>query len=901
MPRPAPPETPPAAPVRRSPSDRRLVPVGIVLIAGMLAATLWLIISQRAADLARNEAEITNLAQVLAEQTSRTLQPVDLTLRELQARITAPLGGPSDLSVDPGSKATFDLMVERLKGLPQVDAFVITDATGQVVNISRGYPPRMLDLSARDPFLYFRAQDDHTLYVSEPVHAYLDGRWTVYLTRRLNGTHGEFAGILEAAVTLSFLEDFYRAVTPANVGVTVLRRDGLVLAHHPRIDTRIGGRLPAHLPWYQLAGGQGGSYRTTGDDGEAPCLVAVRPLREFPLVINVSMAQAVALSDWQWQALWLVAAAVLAASCVVLLLRAFGRQFNQLATQHAQLETSHLQLDVVLDNMSQGLTMYDAEARLMVCNRRFAELYKLTQDQIRPGTPFAAIIEARTAQGTFLAAPPEDYASQTKIRAEAATPFERINELSDGRVIFLHSKPLPTGGWVSTHEDITERRRADDAVAFLAHHDALTELPNRVLFQSRLGEAIALAHGGAPFALLCLDLDRFKVINDTLGHAVGDGLLRIFAQRLSRTVRRGDTVARLGGDEFAIIQLGVTSPDDAARLAERVMAAMGDPLDIDGHRVVAGTSIGIAIAPRDGATSETLLRNADTALYLAKAEGRGTHRRFEPSMEAQVQARLALELHLRNALAAGEFNLHYQPVLDLHSGKVTAFEALVRWNHPQRGMVSPADFIPVAEETGLIIPLGDWVLAKACQDAASWPPDITIAVNLSPMQFKRGALFDSVRQALDNAHLDPARLELEITESVLLQNSDTTLALLHQFRALGIRIALDDFGTGYSSLGYLRRFPFDKIKIDRYFVRDICASTGSAVIVGAIVGIARALGMTTVAEGVETADQLAKVRDQGCAMVQGYLFSRPRPVQDVPDLIRTLSVTERNAVIEVVS
>jgi diguanylate cyclase (GGDEF)-like protein len=454
------------------------------------------------------------------------------------------------------------------------------------------------------------------------------------------------------------------------------------------------------------------------------------------------------------------------------------------------------------------------------------------------------------------------------------------------------------GGWVSTHEDITERRRAEAALAFMARHDALTELPNRTLFQERLIEAIAVARRGPQCALLCLDLDHFKAINDTLGHPVGDNLLRAVADRLSAAVRNIDTVARLGGDEFAIIQTDLGSPDHAAMLANRIITALREPFDIDGHRVVTGTSIGIAIATRDGTSSDTLLMNADIALYLAKAEGRGTFRFFEPEMDRQVQARRKVEMDLRNALQADEFDLHYQPVLDLQSGRVAGFEALIRWNHPARGMVSPGDFIPIAEETGLIIPIGEWVLRRACLDAAAWPRDVEIAVNLSPAQFKGGQLLNSVRQALAISRLDPNRLELEITESVLLQNSEDTLTLLHQLRGLGIRIALDDFGTGYSSLGYLRSFPFDKIKIDRTFVRDIDDNAGSAVIVGAVVGIARALGMTTVAEGVETANQLAVVGRQGCALVQGYLFSRPRPVGDVPALIRSLHIADQGQIVE---
>jgi diguanylate cyclase (GGDEF)-like protein len=414
------------------------------------------------------------------------------------------------------------------------------------------------------------------------------------------------------------------------------------------------------------------------------------------------------------------------------------------------------------------------------------------------------------------------------------------------------------------------------------------------LFQERLEEAIARARLGTHCALLCLDLDRFKVINDTLGHPVGDSLLRAVAGRLSAVVRDVDTVARLGGDEFAIIQVGLNSSEEAELLAGRIIDVLCQPFDIDGRKVVAGTSIGIALAPRDGISSGILLKNADIALYLAKSEGRGTYRYFEPEMDALVQARREVELDLRNALPAKEFDLHYQPVLDLQSGRVTGLEALIRWNHPVRGLISPGDFIPTAEEFGLIVPIGEWVLQQACQEASTWPRNVDVAVNLSPAQFKGGHLLDGVRKALTASRLDPRRLVLEITESVLLQNSDETLTTLHQLRALGIRIALDDFGTGYSSLSYLRSFPFDKIKIDRSFIRDIDANIDSAVIVSAIVGIARGLGMITVAEGVETTAQLEKVRNLGCAKVQGYLFSRPRPAGEVPALILELRVPQQN-------
>jgi diguanylate cyclase (GGDEF)-like protein len=870
-------------------TDRRLTIVGFILIAVISGITGWLILAQRTADVARGRQATADLAQVLAEQSSRILQPVDLTLREILGRLTA--AGTERVN-GWGSKATFDLLTERLKGLSQVDAFMIIGPNGRLLNFSRAYPPAQVDASERDYFLYLSTHDDHALVVSAPAKSYLAGKWTVFFTRRINGEHGEFAGIIVAAMTLSFLEDFYRAVTPEKMAVTVLRRDGVILLRHPHTEEQIGSRMPSDRPWYGLLEGQGGSYRSPDFINHAARLVSVRPVREFPLIINVSMAEAEALAGWLKQSLWLIAGAMSAAASLIFLLRMFGIQYDRLAAQNAQLETSRLQFNAVLGNMSQGVTLFDHDQRMVVCNRGFMDMYRLSEEQTRPGTPFADVIRHRIARGTFLAIPPEDYMSRAKYLVDTSKSFELFNELSDGRTIFLHSRPLGGGGWVSTHEDITERRRAEATLAFMARHDALTTLPNRTLFQERLTEAMALAQHGTLCALLCLDLDRFKVINDTLGHPVGDSLLRTVAARLTAAVREVDTVARLGGDEFAIIQVGLNSPVDAELLAERIIATMRQPYEIDGHRVVSGTSIGISIAPRDGTASETLLKNADIALYLAKTERRGIYRLFEPEMDIDLQIRRGLELDLREALPAEAFDLHYQPILDLQSGTVIGFEALIRWNHPIRGLINPAEFIPLAEETGLIIPIGEWVLRKACVDAAAWPRDIEIAVNLSPAQFKSGQLFDAVQRALAISGLDPHRLELEITETVLLQNSENTLALLHQLRALGIRIALDDFGTGYSSLGYLRSFPFDKIKIDRTFIRDVDTNVDSAVIVGGIVGIARGLGMTTVAEGVETAGQLAKVRDQGCALVQGYLFSRPRPIGEVPALIRRLHVRD---------
>ena len=420
----------------------------------------------------------------------------------------------------------------------------------------------------------------------------------------------------------------------------------------------------------------------------------------------------------------------------------------------------------------------------------------------------------------------------------------------------------------------------------LALHDPLTRLPNRACHTERLDQALeAVQRGDGMLAMHCLDLDRFKLVNDTLGHAVGDALLRAVGDRLHQSVRKHDTVARLGGDEFAIIQTGIDDVGEAAALAQRVVAALSLPYQLDGHQVMVGVSIGIAFAPQDASEGGHLMKMADLALYRAKADGRGVFRLFQSDMDLNLQTRRKLEIDLRQAVAMDELELHYQPLVDLASGKVNAVEALVRWRHPERGLVSPDSFVPLAEETGLIKQIGNWVLHRACADAAQWPDAIQVAVNISASQFKGPGLVTAVAEALERAKLPASRLELEITETALLSDSEATISVLRELRAMGVRIAMDDFGTGYSSLGYIRSFPFDKIKIDRSFITDIEASSDCKAIVRAVTGLSHNLGMVTTAEGVETIGQLAHLRAEGCQQVQGYLFSRPVPARDIPALL----------------
>jgi diguanylate cyclase (GGDEF)-like protein len=559
---------------------------------------------------------------------------------------------------------------------------------------------------------------------------------------------------------------------------------------------------------------------------------------------------------------------------------------TMLKDQEAKLKAANLLLDAALDNMCQGLCLYDSEHRLEVVNRRFCEIFHLSPERIKPGVTFQQVIELSVAAGNHPERTAADVLAEELPLINQRIANTRFHEIGRNRIIAIARQPTADGGWVATYEDVTERRRAEERIVFMARHDALTGLPNRLLFAERIDQAISqIGRSSIGFAVLSLDLDQFKQVNDTLGHPVGDELLRSVAERLISCVREIDTVSRLGGDEFAILQCGLEKPEQAAGLARRIVEVLSAPYEIEGHRVTISVSIGISVAPGDGTSYDKLLKNSDVALYLAKADGRATWRFFEPEMDVRLQVRRALELDLRDALANEEFEIFYQPIYDLSKNRICGFEALLRWRHPSRGLVSPADFIPLAEEIGLIVPLGDWVLRNACSEANSWPSHVKLAVNVSAVQFKNERLVKTVTDAIRKAEFSARRLELEITESVLLANNVTTLSKLHELRNFGIGISMDDFGTGYSSLSYLRSFPFDKIKIDQSFVRMMSAKEGSRAIVRAMAGLGSSLGIRTTAEGVETEEQLAWLRGAGCDEAQGFLFSPAVPAHDIPHLL----------------
>jgi diguanylate cyclase (GGDEF)-like protein/PAS domain S-box-containing protein len=793
--------------------------------------------------------------------------------------------------------------------------------------------------------------------------------------------------------------------------ISLSHRDGTLLARYPHVEQMIGRNFKTTPVHQVLSKADHGTTRLISPvDGEDR-LAAVRALGEFPLSILATTTVVSALADWREQTKFLVVAAALFALAIAAILSLIVRQLTrQHRSSQERLEAEKHRLDTALNNMTQGLVLYDASARIVIRNQRYLDMYNLSAEIVKPGFGFCDLIRLRQETGSFDG--DVDEFCSTIMRNVAQGKVTHTPMESAGRSYLIVNKPLAQGGWVATIEDVTERRtleherdrnyaflhqiidhipsqitvkdardrryllanrvaedqfglsrdaivgktafdlfpktaaemivadddkilqsanglfqdvhlwetqglgqryltskrigirdqagetryivnvvddvtdrrRADERIAHLAHYDALTDLPNRVLFRDQIEREMQRTSGGEQFALLYIDIDEFKGINDSLGHHVGDELLKAVAGRIKSCIRETDLIARLGGDEFAVIQTAVENIDDVKEFVTRLHEAIRQPYRLLGHQLSTDASIGIALAPQDGTDLDQLIKNADLAMYGAKANGRRTYRFFEPEMDASAKARLTMEQDLRQALVDGGFEIHYQPVVDLGRDEVTGCEALLRWRHPERGMISPAEFIPVAEDTGLINELGEWVLRTACFEAAAWPDHVRLAVNVSPVQLKCQTMALKIAGALAASGLSPSRLELEITEAVLIRDDETALAILHELRAIGVRIALDDFGTGYSSLSYLKRFPFDKIKIDRCFISDIAEVDGSSAIVQAVVNIAASRNMTTTAEGVETLEQKEILRALGCTEMQGYLFSAAKPGPEVRQL-----------------
>jgi len=557
-----------------------------------------------------------------------------------------------------------------------------------------------------------------------------------------------------------------------------------------------------------------------------------------------------------------------------------------------ELELQNIRFDAAINNMLHGLSMFDAQNRLIVCNRQYAELYGLPPELTRPGTSFWDMLDDGAKTGMVSIGDSEARRKVLEAVIGAARPFRDNLKMVNGRVIAVLHQPMLGGGWISTHEDITEQHKHEEMIRHLARHDALTDLPNRVLFGEEMAKLEVRIKRRESIAVLCVDLDNFKTINDTFGHAVGDAVLIAAAKRLRECSRESDVLARLGGDEFALVAGPLDDPKHVALIASRIVTALAEPMRIDGKQIELGASVGIAVAPLDGTDAETLLRNADLALYRAKNDGRGTYHFFEREMDDALKIRRALELSLRDALERNEFRLVYQPILNIKTNRIAGLEALLRWDHPERGPIPPGEFLHIAEETGLIAAIGEWVLAEACEAAAGWPEHVRVSVNLSAAQFKGQRIVESVETALAATKLDPDRLELEITESQLMTDPGTMLRAMQRIRSLGVHLAMDDFGTGYGSLSFLRTFPFEKLKIDRTVIGEVATPADPTTTVNLMVALGRSLGMAVTAEGIETETQLEAVRLGGCDEAQGFLFSPPLPASAIGAVLGTVRSNE---------
>jgi diguanylate cyclase (GGDEF)-like protein len=858
---------------RRMNAIHWLVLGGAALILMIAIGTAVLAMQYRERTIQTAERELSNTALLLARHFDQQLTDLQHVQHDL---ISSVRSGGIDSAVDFERQmsllSTHEMLRSRLAHLPYVGPLNIFNAKGWLINSSEVWPVKEVNIHDRRTYREFTSGRPTPDVIVEPMVSRVTGKWTTMFLRKIVDRKGTIIGFASRGVEPSHFERFVGSLAlEKDTTISMIHSDGTIIARYPQ-DPRIIGKNVSNFEPFQRALATGGntSGSFVSEVTEDARLGAIRSLDHFPILIVAATKTETALAGWREQTRLQFIAAALAVLVVVatifLIVRQMQRQHR--AAQKALSEKSR-HLDTAINNMTQGLLLFDAQGRLVICNERYIEMFSLSPDVVKPGCTLRALVEHRKETGTFVG-DVESYC-QKFLNPKGDEAQDTVIHVPDGRIIHLIYKRSSDGGWATTLEDITERRRVEARIEHLAHYDALTNLPNRTLFQ-RHTEGLLMQTAGTHFAILYIDIDEFKRINDSLGHLVGDEFLRGVATRLLESIGPEDFVARLGGDEFAVVQHDVNSIQDVEALVERIYAALRTPFDCRGHTLGADASMGIAMAPEHGDELHALLKSADLAMYAAKAAGRRTHRFFEPSMEVHANQRRALELDLRAAIAEGGFELHYQPLVDLKTNAVTGCEALLRWRHPRRGMVSPAEFVPIAEETGLIEEIGDWVLRTACAEAANWPDHVRLAVNVSPVQFRSQALALKVATALADSGLDPCRLELEITEALLIADDDAALVTLNQLRQLGVRIALDDFGTGYSSLSYLQRFPFDKIKIDRTFVKDL--SRGSSII-KAVVSIAADRNMITTAEGVETEEQRMTVQALGCTQMQGYLFSPP--------------------------
>ncbi|WP_346294820.1 EAL domain-containing protein [Rhodopseudomonas sp. P1] len=828
-----------------------IVGVGALLVLAIAVGTGWTILEFRDRTLQNAERELGNAAFMLSRNFDREIE----YLLESQSRIvnairTQPVGFEA-------KEESLQLLAAERGRFSELD---LLDKEGRLLNSSRelalaksGEATKLLD--RHDPPPTSDGTNEFLLKRDRRT-----GDWALTLMSRVKSDNGTFDGTVERVLSSRAIENYFASVALGEkAAVAMVFSDGSLVARYPRASGLAGQNVAFGSNRVLFAEG-GATARIQSPFDGSERIVASRPLNHAPILIVASRSVDAVLADWKEQTERLITIAVglalVAAAVVIVISISVAKQQG----------ASRRRLDVAINSMSHGLTVFDESARLVFCNRRYLEMFGLSENVVKRGVSISDVLRHFKEHGVDQATLDRFW---TFARSNASVKQSLELDFPDGRAFLITQDPVPYGGWVTTHEDITERRLAFSRIDRLAHYDELTGLPNRASFREKLLTCLSRLETGQ-LALLYVDVDEFKSVNDTLGHPVGDRLLKSVAARLRGCIDRDDDVARLGGDEFAIVTTNVVDLD---QLADRIQEALREPYDCNGHVISTEVSIGIAVAPRDGREVDQLVSKADMALYAAKAAGRRSYKYFRPEMEAKAVARHQLGVELKKALAGRNFALHYQPIVDISSGKIAGCEALLRWTHAERGRIPPSEFIPLAEDMGLIEEIGEWALREACRVATSWPSHVTVAVNVSPLQFRHTTFPLKVAAALAWSGLEPHRLELEITEATLLGDDEITLSVIDQLRELGLKISLDDFGTGYSSLSYLHRISIDKIKIDKRFVDTITSDNGATAIVQAIVHIASASNKRTVAEGVETFQQLASLKKLGCDQMQGYFFS----------------------------
>jgi diguanylate cyclase (GGDEF)-like protein/PAS domain S-box-containing protein len=838
--------------------------------------------SERADALEQARSHGDSVAKLFEENTERIFERVDqslLIVRALNAQ--DPAGFDLKSWADKARIASGDVVQFSLIGLD-----------GYMLKTTTNYSGPPLYLGDREHFVKVLRQTEDNLYVAKPVLGRASGKWTIQITRKLFDLGQNCTGVIVGSISVDLVGKFYDTAKLGVGGTLVLRnRDYVVLAARG-IDpvTMLGQRRALRLE-RELQDSSYAQYWSEGRPDRSNRLITARRSSLFPLIFTVGVSEREIYSRYQSRQKIYLGGALLLTLIIAGAAAFHWRRQRALDLAQQELRDSVSKFEDALRNLSQGLSMFDGNDRLIAFNRKWLDAYGLSPDEVRLGMKFHEVFAHQDAVRDL-----DGYLHDLKKRLSVSEHTSNMVTFPDGRVIYISYGRRQSGGWVATHEDITERKASENRIERLAHYDSLTGLANRNLFKERIDETLAgYRRLNAPFAVLLLDLDKFKSVNDALGHQSGDALLKQVAGRIKAESREVDMTARIGGDEFALIvapgqgSLG----DDAAALAGRLVTAIAAPYEIDGHPIVIGCSIGIAVVPEHGTRIDEILRNADLALYESKNAGRNRFNMYSSELKTEADQRNILEIELREAIWREEIEVFYQPVIELGTGQTKSVEALARWRHKTRGFISPAEFIPVAEEGGLIVELGNFVLARACRDAMTMPDDIKVAVNLSAVQFAMSNVVDSVMFALADSGLPERRLELEITESVFLVDSHENLKTLQRLKSLGVSIALDDFGVGYSSLSYLTAFPFNKVKIDKSFVDRIGRAETLAVL-SLIVQLAKTLRLSIVAEGVETQEQLEKIRLLGIALGQGYVFSQPVALADLER--QFLAARERQAV-----